>query len=1028
MAKALIAGSKDKYLEDARRCFNNAITVNATCLQATLGLGCVHYHWGLWQAAREYFAAALRNHPNGGSASRFGLGLCFYQMGVMDNALACFKRVLQLEPGHLDAMVATAVLERAMMRNNKEADVHAKQKNREDMVKAFQASQVKQRPAGSMFSTSGTLFNQMAQDLFEGGDIAKSLKFGLSAFHSSALNDVKAESVFIMARAYHVQGDYNQAYTYYLRATKQAPDFILPYFCLGQLYMHRGQPREAEQCFERVLAADKDCKDALSWMGRLMAAAKPPRTAAAIENFRRVTEIAPDDWEARIELAAQVQLVHDAKHHALALASYEKALRLMQRAGVPVPYELWNNVGALRLLRALAQDAAPGRLEKADDAFEHAMRAAPSRTSVPSAETGASVQDARFIAENVTVTYNVARLREAQGRTDLAEELYRAIVAAFPTYVDCHLRLAIIAQGRGRPADALAALNAARESDESASDAWAMLGTSEMMASRWSVAQKHFEKVLVLSPATKHDAYAEIALGNIYFACLYEDDSSKFQQNLTRSETLFHNALLRSPLNMYAANGLGMAFAARGRLHDAREVFTTLRESAVDMGEAWINLAHIYALQEQPLAAAKMYEMKIKKFEGSCRDTETMMYMAKALFDAQRFDAAVRVLSKITRLAPADHRAWYNLALTLEESAMFVMGKHEKGLHRTYAETARAVADLRQAHRVFERLAAVGAAARARHQQCSFSVEKAGQLALHCARQIGDLEKHREWEEKKEKKKRAQREEQIQRLAEREREKREEAAAEAEKKKGELSQLDDMAWKLKAEQMRLQDEAARRLAEEEAAKKLRKKPGGRKKEAANADDALSDSGGSESSSSSDAGSEAGGRRMAGDSDSGVSDLFGSDSDDDLGARGASLPRAVPLPGSAASAAAGEDSDEEMFGDDAPPAAALASGGGAGSAKRLGKRAGLAADGGADDDGDLFFDDNDDDASAANDEPGGAAAAAGGVGARVPDGDAAVRAASEDSPAGALSDGEGAGDDTLASAPKKRRVIADEDDE
>lgn len=51
---------------------------------------------------------------------------------------------------------------------------------------------------------------------------------------------------------------------------------------------------------------------------------------------------------------------------------------------------------------------------------------------------------------NVTTTFNLARTHEDAARPVEAEQLYRAILERHPQYVDCHLRLGLMAKARGR--------------------------------------------------------------------------------------------------------------------------------------------------------------------------------------------------------------------------------------------------------------------------------------------------------------------------------------------------------------------------------------------------------------------------------------------------------------------------------------------------------------------------------------------------------------------------------------------------
>jgi RNA polymerase-associated protein CTR9 len=51
---------------------------------------------------------------------------------------------------------------------------------------------------------------------------------------------MRAESCYHLARAFHAERDYEEAFRYYYQATHLAPEkFVLPLFGLGQMYLQR---------------------------------------------------------------------------------------------------------------------------------------------------------------------------------------------------------------------------------------------------------------------------------------------------------------------------------------------------------------------------------------------------------------------------------------------------------------------------------------------------------------------------------------------------------------------------------------------------------------------------------------------------------------------------------------------------------------------------------------------------------------------------------------------------------------------
>jgi RNA polymerase-associated protein CTR9 len=82
-----------------------------------------------------------------------------------------------------------------------------------------------------------------------------------------------------------------------------------------------------------------------------------------------------------------------------------------------VPAELYNNVAVLRHIL--------GKHQKSEQAYQSAIAA-----------TGFDIKEYR--SQNVTTTYNLARLKEEMCQFDEAEELYKGILKEHPNYVDCN--------------------------------------------------------------------------------------------------------------------------------------------------------------------------------------------------------------------------------------------------------------------------------------------------------------------------------------------------------------------------------------------------------------------------------------------------------------------------------------------------------------------------------------------------------------------------------------------------------------
>jgi predicted Zn-dependent protease len=67
---------------------------------------------------------------------------------------------------------------------------------------------------------------------------------------------------------------------------------------------------------------------------------------------------------------------------------------------------------------------------------------------------------------------------------------------------------------------------------------------------------------------------------------------------------------MREPSNLYAAHGLGMLLLEQMKLDDAKRVFQTLKEHYPRHVGAWINLGHVYMMQDRPVRCIVSFTLK----------------------------------------------------------------------------------------------------------------------------------------------------------------------------------------------------------------------------------------------------------------------------------------------------------------------------------------------------------------------------------------------------------------------------------
>jgi len=112
-------------------------------------------------------------------------------------------------------------------------------------------------------------------------------------------------------------------------------------------------------------------------------------------------------------------------------------------------------------------------------------------------------------------------------------------------------------------------------------------------------------------------------------------------------------------------------------LDNAKDFFIQVREATGDIPDIWVNLAHVYLLQKQYDYAIKMYQNCLKKFYNNT-DSNILLYLARAFFEAGRIDECKNTLLQAIHIKPQNLLLWFNLALAQENFAVRVLQKDEK--------------------------------------------------------------------------------------------------------------------------------------------------------------------------------------------------------------------------------------------------------------------------------------------------------------------------------------------------------------
>ena len=128
------------------------------------------------------------------------------KLGNEAKAREAFERALELNSQCVGALVGLAIM-----------DLN------EQTRESIQEGVKKLSRAYSIEGSNPMVLNQLANHFFYKKDFAKVQHLALHAFHNTENEAMRADSCYHLARAFHAQEDYTQAFQYYYQATQFAP-------------------------------------------------------------------------------------------------------------------------------------------------------------------------------------------------------------------------------------------------------------------------------------------------------------------------------------------------------------------------------------------------------------------------------------------------------------------------------------------------------------------------------------------------------------------------------------------------------------------------------------------------------------------------------------------------------------------------------------------------------------------------------------------------------------------------------------
>jgi RNA polymerase-associated protein CTR9 len=176
-------------------------------------------------------------------------------------------------------------------------------------------------------------------------DYDRVIALAKGAYNSTSVQEIQAESLFLLARVYHVRGMMDDAQKVYDRACKLNPNLTPARFGLAQVLIYQEEYEQAAAHLKLVLGTSSTATDALATLGLLEVKAGGKATQEGIAHLRKAIDLDPLNPD--LILLEALALQQHESTFTKALERYKKAVHLMERQGKPVSFDIYANIGVL---------------------------------------------------------------------------------------------------------------------------------------------------------------------------------------------------------------------------------------------------------------------------------------------------------------------------------------------------------------------------------------------------------------------------------------------------------------------------------------------------------------------------------------------------------------------------------------------------------------------------------------------------------------------------------------------------------
>ncbi|KAK9779430.1 putative Tetratricopeptide repeat protein 1 [Seiridium cardinale] len=834
---------KSDLLRNALKCFEDAIRVShGKNVLALMGKARALFSLAKYAEACALYQDVLRKMPDMVDPDpRIGIGCCFWQLGFKDDAKQAWERSLEINP---ESKIANILLGLYYLDSSAKVPT-----NSPEFIRLYKKAMTEfTQKSFKMDKNQPLTCATFAGYFLSRKQLSNVESLSNKALQYTDVNNIASDSWYLLARKEHVDGNFEKATDYYRRADEARGGLERGYlpakFGVAQLSVLNNDLGEAKLRLEKMIQQSKNY-EAMVLMGTLYAeevfanqyaAVKEDKTmemTKAIQYLENVRGAWKDpkrnqspDSSVLLNLARLYE--NDQPTKALDCLQQVEQLELDQIPASEHPADIEDPVAAKNALRKNLPPQLLNNIgcfysqaEKHDSASE--MFEAALGACIRISEKGDDLDTDALVT---TISFNLGRSYEAQGRTDEAIEVYERLVSRHSDYTDAQARLAYIKLRRNpnkEGPDAVAKLYQDSPSDLEVRALYGWyLGKVQSRKRPANVNDdpelRHYKHTL--QQYDKHDRYALVGMGNLYMMAAREmrretdQEKQKRSSMYSRAVEFFEKALQLDPKNAYAAQGIAIALVEDKKdMKSALPIFLKIRDTIKD-AHVFVNLGHIYAELRQFSKAIESYELALSK-ESKANDTgilscigRTWLNKARHDKDMEAYKTALDYAKKALNIAPDQVHFKFNVAFVQIQQVQAISKVPEA--QRTSLHLDDAMEELEAAIKTLEEIAAHPQPPYPKsdlEQRASFAKTQRNQLSR-------EIEKQKEYEEKNKEKLAAAMEQRQAEMKRREAEREKAMAAERERQEKLRKEREEIAARdLELAKQRIEEDKSRHEAE-----------------------------------------------------------------------------------------------------------------------------------------------------------------------------------------------------------------------